>query len=125
MASRVEVDDSWHEHVDSAMDELFDQRLGPDIATDARRYCPKRTGQLAESIKYEVEDGSLIVSAKGSDEESYAAYVELGTRPHPITARPGGALFWPGARHPVKSVEHPGTHAQPFLRPALYQERGE
>lgn len=107
------------------MDELFDSRLGPAIADDARRYCPKRTGDLAESIKHEVEDGTLIISAKGSDEESYAAYVELGTRPHII--RPNGkkALFWPGAAHPVGLVHHPGTRPQPFLRPALDQERGE
>lgn len=125
MASRVEIDDSWREHVASAVDELFDSRLGPAIADDARRYCPKHTGDLAESVESHVENGNLIVSATGSDEESYAAYVELGARPHII--RPNGkkALFWPGAAHPVGLVHHPGTRPQPFLRPALDQERGE
>lgn len=125
MASRAEVDDSWQENVDTAMVEFFEQRLGPDIAGDAKRYCPKRTGDLAESVEHHVEDGNLIVSATGSDEQSYAYYVEMGTRPHVI--RPNGkqALFWAGAAHPVKKVNHPGTKPEPFLRPALFQERGE
>ena len=80
MTARVEVDDSWRENVSSA-----------DIAGDARRYCPKRTGSLAASVEHHVEGGTLIVSAKGSDAKEYAAYVELGTRAHVITARPGSA----------------------------------
>ena len=125
MTARVEVDDSWRENVSSAMDELFDTRLGPDIAGDARRYCPKRTGSLAASVEHHVEGGTLIVSAKGSDAKEYAAYVELGTRAHVITARPGSALYWLGARHPVRRVTIPDIPAQPFLRPALYQRRGD
>lgn len=125
MASRVEVDDSWRENVTAAMTGFFEERLGPDIANDAKRYCPKRTGDLADSIEHHVEDDNLIVSATGSDEESYAYYVEMGTRPHVI--RPNGkkALFWAGAEHPVKKVNHPGTKPEPFLRPALFQERGD
>jgi hypothetical protein len=33
------------------------------------------------------------------------------------------ALFWKGASHPVKKVNHPGTKAQPFLFPAWEEER--
>ena len=39
-------------------------------------------------------------------------YNDEGTRAHTITARRKRALFWKGARHPVKSVRHPGTKAQ-------------
>jgi len=49
----------------------------------------------------------------------YAAIHQLGgkTGPHTITAKKAKALFWPGARHPVKSVNHPGSviPPRPFL----------
>lgn len=49
----------------------------------------------------------------------HAAILEHGSRPHVIEARNAQALFWPGARHPVKKVNHPGTPAYHFLRNAL------
>lgn len=125
MATRVEVDDDWRENVDAAIEEFFETRLGPDIATDARRYCPERTGDLRKSIESHVEGGNLIVSATGSDEKSYAYYVEMGTHAHEITPSNKKALFWAGALHPVRRVTIPDIAAQPFLRPAVYQQRGE
>ena len=53
----------------------------------------------------------------------YAAIHELGgrTSPHDIRPRIKKALYWPGARHPVKVVHHPGSliPARPFIQPAL------
>jgi phage virion morphogenesis protein len=45
----------------------------------------------------------------------YAAIHQLGGRTNPrvIKAKNGKALFWPGARHPVKSVNHPGSKIPP------------
>lgn len=46
----------------------------------------------------------------------YAPYVEFDTKPHTITAKGKGLTngkSWFG-----KTVQHPGTTAQPFLRPA-------
>lgn len=49
----------------------------------------------------------------------YAAIHHFGgqTRPHVIRAKRGRALFWPGARHPVAAVNHPGSRipARPFM----------
>jgi len=49
----------------------------------------------------------------------YAAIHQFGgqTPARIITPRYKRALFWPGARHPVKSVRHPGSRipARPFL----------
>jgi hypothetical protein len=125
VAGHTEIDDAWEDEVGAAVAAFFQGRLGPDIARDARRYCPEKTGALAESIEHHLEGVDLVVSATGSDERTYAAYVELGTRPHEI--RPNGkqALHWPGAAHPVAVVHHPGTRPQPFLRPALFQQRSE
>lgn len=108
--ARVEIDGEWEGGVTAAVEEFFENRLGPDIARDAKRYCPERTGDLMESIEHHLDDGDLIVSATGSEERTYAAYVELGHRVyHPSTGEVGPETVPP----------------QPFLRPALYTERGE
>jgi hypothetical protein len=110
MSNRVELDDNLDGRVRAAMADWLDTRLGPDIADDARRYCPERTGALRSSIEHHVEGDDLIVSATGSDERTYAAYVELGHRVyHPSTGVTGPEVVPP----------------QPFLRPALYTTRGE
>lgn len=126
MASRVEVSDEWEGEVGAAIEQFFSDKLGPDIAADAKRYCPVDTGALKESIEHHLEDCDLIVSATGgAGGRTYAAYVELGTEPHVILPKHKRALFWEGAPHPVGKVNHPGTRAQPFLRPALFTERSE
>ena len=103
---RIEFDPSMGEHINAATDALFRDHLGPAIREDARRYCPKATGTLADSIEDHLEGHTLIVSATGSDERWYAAYVELGSR----------IVAW---GHKTGRVRPP----QPFLRPALYTER--
>lgn len=49
----------------------------------------------------------------------YAAIHQFGgkTAPHTIVPRKAKALFWPGAKHPVKSIKHPGSviPARPFM----------
>lgn len=102
-------------HVARAMD-----RLADDIADDARRFAPVDSTDLVRSIKvHKIGPTSRRIHAHAP----YAAYVELGTRPHVIRPNNKKALHWPTARHPVKVVHHPGTRAQPYLRPALYMRR--
>jgi phage virion morphogenesis protein len=58
-------------------------------------------------------------SARVGTNVIYGPIQHLGgkTRPHVIRARHARALSWPGARHPVRSVNHPGSKipARPFL----------
>lgn len=54
-------------------------------------------------------DESNIVT----DDEIFI-YQDKGTKPHPIVARKKRALYWAGANHPVKRVNHPGTKAQHY-----------
>jgi hypothetical protein len=104
-------------HLGPAIDELMG-RLGGMVEEDAKVFAPKRTGELAASIRCEVNDGLFRV---GSDLER-AAWMEEGTAPHVIRPK-GKALFWEGAEHPYALVNHPGTRPQPFLRPALFVKR--
>jgi hypothetical protein len=105
---KIVMDPGVQAHLDAATDDLFRDRLGPAIRDDAKRYCPVRTGDLRDSIEDHLEGHALIVSATGSDERSYASYVETG---HRIVA-------W-GVQ--TGRVQPPS----PFLRPALYQERSD
>lgn len=45
----------------------------------------------------------------------YAAAHQFGTRPRVLKPVNAKALFWPGAKHPVKSVKHPGIPARPSV----------
>ena len=47
-----------------------------------------------------------------------ANWLEFGTAPHIIKAKHGKALLIAGG-HPVFEVQHPGTPARPFMRPAF------
>ena len=79
-----------------------------------------KTGHLRRGITTNV--GNMEVTVHTSNIK-YARGVEEGTRPHTITARNKKALYWQGARHPVKSVRHPGGRAKPFLIPAFEKEK--
>lgn len=105
---RIEFDPDASAHIAEAIDAFFLDVLGPAIRDDAKRFCPKRTGALADSIERHLEEHALIVSATGSPDRDYAVYLELGHRIyHPSTKTAGPDVVAP----------------QPYLRPALYQER--
>lgn len=157
--SRAEVDDGWDAQVEAGILQLFEEQLGPDIADDARRYCPVKTGALKASIEHHIEDTTLVVSASGGGEDSNG-YLYVSRRPGrpSVTGDPRDLLgerraeYAQGTRvtRPVHHVEeggrtyaayvelghrvaHPSTGVvgpevvapRPFLRPALFQQRGE
>jgi len=78
---------------------------------------PVRTGRLRQSIQVRLSGQEITV---GPD-TPYAGYVEFGTKPHVIEAKNGKSLaFTMGGRTVlVKKVNHPGTRAQPYVRPAF------
>ncbi|WP_250029802.1 hypothetical protein [Paractinoplanes maris] len=61
--------------------------------------------------------GKAAVQVVATDWKS--AILEHGTRPHVIEPKDKKALAWPGGRHPVARVNHPGTPALHILRRAL------
>jgi hypothetical protein len=68
---------------------------------------------------------SAISVSVGTD-APVAAYVTYGTRPHTITARNARALHWTsaGGEFFARSVQHPGTKANPFMEEALVASEG-
>lgn len=95
------------------------------IESTAKELVPVDTGRLRSSIASEVQQiaTNVIQGFVGSNVE-YAAAVEFGTSSHTITGNP---LAWDegGETHFATSVDHPGTEAQPYLRPAIETHRGD
>jgi HK97 gp10 family phage protein len=87
------------------------------IKADMEARVPVRTGRLRQSIEVKVFTDRVVI---GPDTE-YAAYVEFGTKPHVIRPRNKKALsfYVGGQRIVVTKVNHPGTKAQPYVRPAF------
>ena len=79
-----------------------------------------KTGHLRRGITTDV--GNMEVTVHTSNIK-YARGVEEGTRPHTIRAKNKKALYWKGAKHPVKQVNHPGSKAKPYLIPAFNSEK--
>lgn len=107
------------------------------VETQAKKNAPFITGNLRKSIHtlQPASAGNLetIVEANAN----YAAAVEKGSRPHEIKPKNKKALRWKstvtfqGAGHSLSFktmafatlVHHPGTKAQPYMKPAAEQLR--
>jgi hypothetical protein len=66
---RVTINPDWESRIMPAWINFAESRLGPDIADDARKYCPVDTGALKASIRDDMEGLDLIVSATGGGED--------------------------------------------------------
>ncbi|MEV0220893.1 HK97 gp10 family phage protein [Streptomyces sp. NPDC050704] len=117
---RVVVNAGWQGWVRNSVTRYL-HKLGREIQSDMERMAPVRSGRLRAGMYHEVNRGELRVGVR---DVPYWSTVEFGSGPHIITPNTKKALSWPGARHPVNRVMHPGTPAQPFMRPALYKHRG-
>lgn len=124
MSAYVEFDPNWRRYLDGPGRDLLD-RIGTAVLADMERGCPRDTGRLLASLdKEQVETADGPVERIGSHGVDYAASVETGSRPHmirshgnyPLRNKETGQVFGP-------VVRHPGADAQPFMRPALYQQR--
>lgn len=79
-----------------------------------RQEAPHRTGKLRRHI-YVKWNGLKGEVGPNLNATPYALYVHQGTKAHEIRPKLAGALYWKGALHPVKRVQHPGTTANPFV----------
>lgn len=78
------------------------------------------TGHLRRSVATQMGDLEATIHTSNV---KYAVIVEKGSRPHIIRAKNKKALYWKGASHPVKQVNHPGSKAKPYLEPAFESEK--
>ena len=89
------------------------------VENSAKQNCPVADGQLRQSINHTVEGTKGEV---GTSVE-YAPYVEVGTG---IYSTEGNGRQTPWTYQDAKGEWHTtsGMHAQPFLKPALEENRG-
>jgi HK97 gp10 family phage protein len=78
------------------------------------------TGHLRRGITTDIKGLEATIHTSNI---KYAPMVEYGTKAHIIKAKNKKALYWKGAKHPVKSVRHPGSEAKPYLIPAFEKEK--
>lgn len=97
------------------------QRVVLVVEAQAKREAPVKRGTLRRSLTSRVERGGDR-GVVGTNLK-YARPVHEGSKPHIITARAKKALFWKGARHPVRSVRHPGNKPNKFLVRAATKSR--
>lgn len=97
--------------------------IGFTVEGNVKRETPVKGGHLRRSITSEVQEGQgRVIVGTNLD---YALPVHEGSKAHTIVAKRKRALFWTGANHPVRSVRHPGTKANPFMVRGLDRSRGE
>lgn len=90
------------------------------IEDDALRTVPYDSGELYDSIKRNYTPGSLEGTV--SVEAPHWAATEYGSRPHYIRAVTKKVLS-DGKTIFGKTVYHPGTPEQSFMRTSLYKKR--
>ena len=84
------------------------------IQTIAKGYCPVDTGALRDSIELSEPTTGLMVTQSVAPGMFYASYVEYGT----------GRRGDPSAPY-AHVMTWPGMDAQPYMRPALDEGRGQ
>lgn len=89
--------------------------IGNDLVKRIKAAAPKKTGKLQDSVE-RTSSGLANQIWLGTD---YQRFVIYGARPHIIIPRDKGALYWPGADHPVLMVYHPGIKPRDFVGEAF------
>jgi len=78
------------------------------------RNAPVKTSKLRQNISA-ISSGLSGQVGPNLSVTPYAWFVHFGTRPYTIFPKTKKALYWKGALHPVRKVNHPGIRANPFV----------
>lgn len=90
------------------------------LLPEVKSRIPVDSGALRDSARITTRARGATVSASvkvGNSVAWYAHLVEYATRPHVERPRRDQAMHFGSAT--VREVDHPGTRAQPFMRPAV------
>ncbi len=121
------VDESEMDHLlrgetGEDMQEL--RRLGRVVEQGAKR---RTHGRIAAGVRAKppgVDNGEAYIDVETAAEDEHGApiglFTEVGTRPHVIESHGDYPLRSRTGQVFGRRVNHPGTQAQPHLRPALY-----
>ncbi|CUU80055.1 HK97 gp10 family phage protein [Campylobacter hyointestinalis] len=104
------------------MKQIFEKflfRVGSEVANEAKKIAPYKTGNLKKDIQViSVNDKSVTIG--NTKLAPYAKFVYFGTKPHIIKVKKAKALANKKSGLVFgKKVNHPGTKANPYLKNAL------
>lgn len=99
------------------------------LVREASPMVPRLTGNLVSTLRWSrdrgfggatVRDYAVVIGKHSLPTDPYYAnMVDLGTAPHTIAAKNGGFLHWGDMF--ARSVQHPGSKADPFMETVLSQ----
>lgn len=114
--------DTLDEKIDTDKIEGVLQQACLIVERDAKQNAPKKTGELQRSITSKVESGGGEIKGIVFTPLEYAPYVEYGTG---LFAEEGGRTDVPWMYKDDRGEWHStsGQKPQPFLRPALEDNR--
>jgi HK97 gp10 family phage protein len=96
-------------------------RAGANVVKDeAKNNVPVKSGLLRDGLKVSTRSrkGVVTASVKATGKHAFIAkWIEFGTAAHRIVPKKAKSLFFGGIF--AEGVDHPGSSAKPFLRPAL------
>jgi HK97 gp10 family phage protein len=97
------------------------------VEAEAKQRVAVKTGHLRRSITHETEHEDHKSTARIGTNVEYAQVLEEGSKPHEIKRKDGKPLKLNinGKWVTVGKVNHPGTKAQPYLRPAIEENVDE
>ena len=95
--------------------------IAKDFEQQAKSYASwkDRTSNARTGINGGAEGSNGDYTIYVAHSVSYGEILEEGSKPHEITAKNGGYLYWKGASHPVKKVFHPGTKGTHTIQSVL------
>lgn len=119
-----EILNSLEELADPARFEAALGKVCALVERDAKQKAPKDTGALRRSIESKIEKDSTEIKGVVFTPLEYAPYVEYGTG---LFAESGGRADVPWSYQDDKGEWHTtsGQHPQPFMRPALDENRAQ
>ena len=100
-----------------------------DMTRFLQRNSPRDHGLLASWFIESMDENEAHIKSPAF----YAIYQDQGTRPYTIYPKgiatyhagmkltSGSALWWPGAKHPVRKVNHPGIKGKHFVEKSFNQ----
>lgn len=104
--------------------EQIAEKIGLYVESEAKARTPVDTGNLRRSITHKTShDDTKSTVVIGTNVE-YAEAVEEGSSPHDINYDKNQKLNINGRWVTVKTIHHPGTKPQPYLKPSIEENIG-
>lgn len=136
---QVRIDRKAFNHVFSSTEGPIGQhirKLTVDVHREARRAAPVNEGRLRNDIQWKLSPSTRGLTGTVFNTVKYARWVHDGTKAHVIRARTKKVLKFPGSKTVMsadeytsfrkaggfvfrKSVNHPGTKSNQYLKNAL------